>query len=190
MPTTSPSSASSTDTMSVEAGYVGNHGAHVFVGDGPAATSTRRRSSGFGTRAAAISAKPFFARYGWTQGIDYFCNCAHEPLRLAADEVHQAVRAGLLAVRAVHAAARSGSNDGDHFFIDPDLNYGTADWDRNAQLLVLDRRTSCRSRQGQTRVPAAAGSSTRTPSSRAACRSTSATATRARIATPDRTVRT
>ena len=48
----------------------------------------------------------FGGAFGWTQGIDYFCNCATNCVRLAADEVHQAVLAGLLGEGELHAAAR------------------------------------------------------------------------------------
>ena len=76
-----------TDTMSVEVAYVGNRGRDVFAGDGPASTSTSRRSTGF-PNVPPNQRRPFFAggaptylglggAFGWTQGIDYFCNCAN-----------------------------------------------------------------------------------------------------------------
>ena len=77
-----------TDSMSVEVGYVGNRGRDVFAGDGPAVNVNDPTLEGF----PSVSAKPaaavlrrtgrrrtsaLAAPYGWTQGIDYFCNCAN-----------------------------------------------------------------------------------------------------------------
>jgi hypothetical protein len=56
--------------MSFEVGYVGNKGTHVFVGDGP----------GYNPNAPVAgpgpenNRKPFFSRFGWTQGITYYGN--------------------------------------------------------------------------------------------------------------------
>ena len=60
--------------LSVQVAYVGNSGRHVFAGDGPA----------FNVNQAAFIpgnsndnlAKPFYSKFGWTQGIDFYCNCA------------------------------------------------------------------------------------------------------------------
>ena len=74
-----------TDTLSVEAGYVGNRGSHGFIGTPcgrrePAIivgsrracrpTSVDRSSRVRGQR------QGFGGAYGWTQSFDYFCNCA------------------------------------------------------------------------------------------------------------------
>lgn len=61
-----------TKDLSVSVGYVGNVGRHVFWG-GP----------NFNVNEAAFvpgvadsnQRKPFYAKYGWDQGIDFYCNC-------------------------------------------------------------------------------------------------------------------
>ena len=58
------------------------------------------------------NAQGFGGAYGWTQGIDYFCNCADQPLQLAADEGDQALRAGLLAVQRNYTLQHAASHDG------------------------------------------------------------------------------
>lgn len=63
------------DTISLEAAYVGNKGTHVFAGDGPAFNVNEATLVGFGTL-TTDQRKPFFSSFGWTQGIDFFCNCA------------------------------------------------------------------------------------------------------------------
>ncbi len=63
-----------TGSLSLEVGYVGNVGRHAFNGDGP----------NFNVNAPAFIkgltdqnlAKPFYQKFGWTQNIDYYCNCA------------------------------------------------------------------------------------------------------------------
>ena len=75
------------DSMSVEVGYVGNRGRDVFAGDGPAVNVNDPTLEGF-PNVSRNQRQPFFANrptayldlgggYGWTQGIDYFCNCAN-----------------------------------------------------------------------------------------------------------------
>ena len=76
-----------TDTLSVEAAYVGNRGSHAFFGDGPAANANQPSLVGFAQGVSTNLRRPFFAgnvanaqgfggAFGWTQGFDYFCNCA------------------------------------------------------------------------------------------------------------------
>jgi outer membrane receptor protein involved in Fe transport len=70
-----------TPTISVTAAYVGNKGTHTFIEGNPAYGINNRTIVGYDPNAADPAAnrndrKPFFSRYGWTQGIDYFGNDA------------------------------------------------------------------------------------------------------------------
>ena len=62
--------------MSVEVGYVGNRGGNVFAGDGPG----DQHQPGVDQRLPGRAAEPAPALLqrssGWTQDVDYFCNCA------------------------------------------------------------------------------------------------------------------
>ena len=72
--------------MSVEVGYVGNRGRHAFVGDGPDVGLNDPTLVGF-PGIPRDNRKPFFSgqapttvggyggSFGWTQGINIFCNC-------------------------------------------------------------------------------------------------------------------
>ena len=63
-----------TNTLSVEAGYVGNVGRDSFNGDGP---NFNVNEPAFVPGVADTNLRrPFFAQYGWTQGIEHYCNCA------------------------------------------------------------------------------------------------------------------
>ena len=60
---------------SVSLGYVGNQGRHQFFGDGP---NWNINQAAFipGSTLSQDQRKPFFSRYGWTQGIDCYCPSA------------------------------------------------------------------------------------------------------------------
>jgi hypothetical protein len=59
--------------FSISAGYVGNQGRHVFVGNGPD-FDVNSPALGPGSQA---SRRPFFPLYGWTNDIRLYCNCAN-----------------------------------------------------------------------------------------------------------------
>ena len=105
-----------TDTLSVEAAYVGNRGSHAFIGDGPAANANQPSIVGFAQGVSTNLRRPFFAgnvanaqgfggAYGWTQSFDYFCNCATNLYNSLQTKATKRFGQRLLAVRAVHAAA-------------------------------------------------------------------------------------
>ncbi|MBI3667001.1 MAG: TonB-dependent receptor [Acidobacteria bacterium] len=62
-----------TDTVSLEVGYVGNVGRHTFTGDGP---NYNVNAPAFIPGVSDNTRKPYFLKYGWTQGIDWYCSCA------------------------------------------------------------------------------------------------------------------
>ncbi|MGH9937461.1 MAG: TonB-dependent receptor domain-containing protein, partial [Blastocatellia bacterium] len=66
-----------TNTIAVEAAYVGNKGTHVFAGDGPQFDVNQPTLAGFGT-VPRDQRRPLFNKFGWTQSIDFFCNCADD----------------------------------------------------------------------------------------------------------------
>ena len=60
--------------LAVTVGYVGNQGRHVFIGNGP---DFDVNSPAFIPGVPLDSRRPFFARYGWTNDIRLYCNCAN-----------------------------------------------------------------------------------------------------------------
>ncbi|MFN0101264.1 MAG: TonB-dependent receptor domain-containing protein [Bryobacteraceae bacterium] len=60
--------------FSFSVGYVGNVGRHVFAGDGP--NFNVNEAAFIPGQPNADLRKPYFALYGWNQGIDLYCNCA------------------------------------------------------------------------------------------------------------------
>ncbi|MGH9914795.1 MAG: TonB-dependent receptor domain-containing protein, partial [Pyrinomonadaceae bacterium] len=70
-----------TNTITVEAAYVGNKGTHVFTDNGPTINVNEATLVGFGNGPGTPGfvpldqRRPFFNSFGWTQNIDFFCNC-------------------------------------------------------------------------------------------------------------------
>ena len=182
----------------------------MFAGDGPATNVNQPTIVGFAQGVSTNLRRPFFAgnvanaqgfggAFGWTQGIDYFCNCATNRYNSLQTKLTKRFSRGYSLLVALHAAARGQQRR-------RLLLHRSGREPRDRELRIA--RTPSRSRRS-TELPfgrgkrylrrhlaelptpsSAAGSSTRTPSSRAACRSTSATGTRARTATRARTGRT
>ena len=84
MPGTSASSASSSNTSSVEAAYVGTKGTHVFAGTGGDYDPNQADINGFGTL-TTNQRKPFFQKFGWSQNLRYYGSDASNNYHSAAD---------------------------------------------------------------------------------------------------------
>jgi len=134
-----------TDTMSVEAGYVGNRGSNVFAGDGPAINVNQPTLVGFGT-IPQNNRRPFFAggvandldlggAFGWTQGIDFFCNCANNAYDSLQAKFNKQFSAGY-SVKMNYTLQRQVQESGDYFLYDVELNKGPADWDRTHSFVL------------------------------------------------------
>jgi hypothetical protein len=127
------------DSISVEAGYVGNRGGNVFAGDGPTTNVNQATLTGFPTL-STNQRRPFFAgnvpntsgfggAFGWTQGIDYFCNCATNAYDSLQTRFTKRFSGGYSAL-ASYTLQRAIQDNPDYFFIDSEMNRGPADWDR------------------------------------------------------------
>ncbi|HZS05127.1 MAG TPA: TonB-dependent receptor [Blastocatellia bacterium] len=124
-----------TSKMSVEAAYVGNKGTHVFAGDGPAFDANQVPIAGFTPGRNGTLAKPFFQKFGWTQGIDFFCNCAdnhYDSLQLKLDKRFSDGYSVLLH----YTWQRQIQEDGGYFFFDSGLNRGPAGWQRDHNFVL------------------------------------------------------
>ena len=117
-----------TGTISIEAAYVGNKGTHVFAGDGPAINVNQASLVGFGT-IPRNNRLPYFNKFGWTQGIDYFCNCADNRYDSFQTKLTKRFSSGY-SLLAHYTFQRAEQDSGEYFFIDATLNRGPADWDR------------------------------------------------------------
>jgi hypothetical protein len=117
-----------TSTISVEAAYVGNKGTHVFAGDGPQVDANQPTIEGFGT-APLNQRRPLYNKFGWTQEIDLFCNCADDRYDSAQFKMTKRFSNGY-AILAHYTLQRSLQDYQDYFIHDAALNRGVADWNR------------------------------------------------------------
>jgi hypothetical protein len=133
-----------TPSLSVEAGYVGNRGRDVFAGDGPAININQPTLIGYLEGVPQNQRRPFFNRFGWTQGIDYFCNCATNSYDSLQAKLTKRFSSGY-AANVNYTLQRVRQHGGDQFETDrpehrglynSDLEYGPPDWDRVHSFIV------------------------------------------------------
>jgi len=124
-----------TKTISVEAAYVGNKGTHVFAGGGPAFNINQATLAGFTPGRNTNTAKPFFQKFGWTQGIDFFCNCADNRYNALQTKITKRFTTSY-SLLAHYTYQRALFNDGDQFIFDRDLNRGPQDFDRTHNFVL------------------------------------------------------
>jgi hypothetical protein len=134
-----------TATMSAEIGYVGNRGRNVFAGDGPAINVNQPTLVGY-PNVPQNNRRPFFAggvtndlglggAFGWTQGIDFFCNCANNAYDSLQAKFNKQFSDGY-SVKMNYTLQRQVQESGDYFFYDVEMNKGPADWDRTHNFVL------------------------------------------------------
>ncbi len=69
-------SAPASSTVTIEAAYVANKGTHVFAGEGPDYDPNQPTLVGFAEGLSTDQRKPYYQKFGWTQGLRYFGNDA------------------------------------------------------------------------------------------------------------------
>jgi hypothetical protein len=120
------------DTVSAEIAYVGNHG-EGFFGDNPAAGYNNAVLTGF-PALNTNQRRPFFNAFGWTQGIDYFCNCATNKYNSLQAKITKRFSDGLSLL--AHYTFQKAYNHNGDFFIDQAVSYGPADFGRNHNFVL------------------------------------------------------
>jgi outer membrane receptor protein involved in Fe transport len=132
-------------TMSVEAGYVGNRGRHVFIGDGPGLNVNTPTLDGY-PDVPLNDRRPFFAgrasrelglggNFGWTQGIDFFCNCGRNSYDSLQARFTKRFADGY-AANINYTLQRVIQEAGGYFIHDRSLERGAAEWDRKHSFIV------------------------------------------------------
>jgi len=132
------------ETFSAEVAYVGNAG-RGFIGDGPAANYNQPTIVGFGTL-SQDQRKPFFncgvrnedgscGSFGWTQGIDFFSNTGKSRYNALQAKLTRRFSGGW-SLLTHYTFQKHKNNDGSYFFIDPEVNYGPADFIRKHVYLL------------------------------------------------------
>ncbi|HXG65568.1 MAG TPA: hypothetical protein VNO70_10700, partial [Blastocatellia bacterium] len=115
--------------------YVGNKGTHVFAGDGPAININQPTLVGFTEGLSSDQRKPFFSRFGWTQGIDFFCNCADNRYDSLQAKLTKRFSNGY-SILAHYTLQRAIQDGGDYFIHDATVSRGPADWERKHNFVL------------------------------------------------------
>jgi outer membrane receptor protein involved in Fe transport len=131
-----------TNDLSLEAAYVGNKGSHTFAGDISAVDMNEPTIAGFPER-TTDERRAFFrgpiagigGPFGWTQRIDFFCNCG--------DNRYDSLQAKLLkrfsrgySLSAHYTLQRARQDGASQFFFDRELERGRPDWSRTHNFVM------------------------------------------------------
>lgn len=123
-----------TPTLSLSAGYVGNKGTHVFAGDVPSYDANQATIVGFGNLDTS-QRKPFFRKYGWTQQISYLGSDASDSYN-ALQVMFEKRLAKNYQLLAHYTWSKALSYDSDYYAINPELNYGVANTNREHTFVL------------------------------------------------------
>jgi hypothetical protein len=132
--------------LSIDVGYVGSRGNHVFAGDGPETNVNNPTLDGFVDGVPRDERRPFFAgrrttigNYGgsfeWTQNIDLLCNCAENWYDSLQAKLEKRFSNGYSA-RVSYTLQQAKGQGPSYFFWDPNLDKGVQDWDRTNILII------------------------------------------------------
>jgi hypothetical protein len=131
-----------TQSLSLEAGYVGNKGTNTFTGFGPAFNINQASLVGFradgdprGPGLSRDARRPFFRQFGWQQDIDFFCNCASSNYHSLQTKATKRFSSGF-SLLAHYTWSKAFNYDGDYFPYDAALSYGPTDTDRTHTFVV------------------------------------------------------
>jgi hypothetical protein len=117
-------------TIAAEAAYVGNKGTHVFAGEGPDYDPNQPTLVGFAEGLSTNERKPFYQKFGWTQGFRYFGNDANNHYNSLQTKVEKRFSNGY-SLLAHYTFSQAKNHESAYYTIDSDVNYGRPDWQRD-----------------------------------------------------------
>ena len=119
-----------TPNLSVEAAYVGNKGTHMFAGEGPTYDFNAPTVVGFAQGLSTNERRPFFSKFGWTQGFRYFGNDADTRYNSLQTKVEKRFSQSY-SLLAHYTWSHANNQEGGYYNIDRSYNYGRPEWQRN-----------------------------------------------------------
>jgi hypothetical protein len=122
------------DRLSFEIGYVGNKGTHVFAGDGEYVDANEPKLTGF-PDVPRRERQPYYSRFGWTQRINYYCNCADNRYDSLQTKLIGRPASGLWLL-AHYTLARARQDGAEQFFYDRELQRGRPNWARTHSFVL------------------------------------------------------
>lgn len=119
-----------TDTITLEAAYVGNKGTHVFAGTGGDYDPNQATLVGFGAPGVTQNdRKPFFRKFGWSQNLRYYGSDASNNYNALQVKVEKRFSTGLQLL-SHYTWSRNMDYSGTYFPVDATYSYGPADNNR------------------------------------------------------------
>jgi hypothetical protein len=125
-----------TSTLSLEVGYVGNKGTHVFPGDGPFYDLNQPSIVGFGTLSTS-ERRPFYKKFGWAQEITYSGSDASNNYNAMQVQLEKRMSNGY-EIQGNYTWSRALNYDQDYYAIDPKVNHGLANTNRKHVLNLIN----------------------------------------------------
>jgi hypothetical protein len=128
-----------TSTLSATLAYVGNKGTHTFAGGGPAYGANEPTVVGYLPNGGISKnqRRPFYSKYGWTQGIDYFGNDADNHFNSLQATVEKRY-AGGLSLQSSYTFQHSTNYDSNYYNINRKIAYGPNDDYRNHMFILTE----------------------------------------------------
>jgi hypothetical protein len=123
-----------TSTFSLEAGYVGNKGTHIFVGEGPNIDLNAPTVVGFGTL-STDERRPFFSQFGWNVPIPCFCNTGDNHYNSLQVKAEKRFSHGF-SFLGHYTYSHAKNHDSPYYIHDQSLWYGRPDWQRNHVIVA------------------------------------------------------
>jgi hypothetical protein len=120
--------------LSVSLGYVGNQGRHQFFGDGP---NYNINQPSFIPGVDQNLRKPFFGKYGWTQGIDCYCpegTSSYNSMQVTVDKRFSS--GYVLNFNYTYQIAKADGGDSYTILYDRQLGYGEKDFIPRHQVIA------------------------------------------------------
>lgn len=117
-------------TFVVEVAYVGNKGTHVFAGEGPDYDFNQPTLVGFADGLSTDQRKPYYQKFGWTQGFRYFGNDADNHYNSLQTKVEKRFSTSY-SLLAHYTYSHAKNHESGYYPIDRTVNYGRPEWQRN-----------------------------------------------------------
>ena len=123
-----------TNTVSLEAAYVGNKGTHVFAGTGGDYDPNQATLVGFG-QLSLNQRKPYFQKFGWSQNLRYFASDASNNYEALQVKVEKRFSQGVQLL-AHYTWSRNMDFTGTYYPVDAHYAYGPADNNRAHAVVI------------------------------------------------------